>query len=182
MAGCRIWRCTMPSNVSWPKPSTRARWNASSRFGPTTPVVLARASTWRGPHLATNCCLPFTTLAPWLVSEQPLRTAAVAITATSAMVVLTLMERGILTAGPDVRRWAGQAVQLALRGGDHGARHPLPRGVLAGGGGRRPGPRPGQSRGGGRGCRRASCAPAPAPAGATPTGLGPVRGRFRGRP
>src|SRR5215217_8136149 len=132
IAGCSIWRCTMPSNVSWPKPSWRARANASSRFGPVTPVEPARASVWQEPHLATNCCLPLTTFVPESVSWQPPRTAAAASSTTSAPPLL--MERGILTAGPDVRRRARQTVQLAARGRDDRARDAVPRVVLTRGG------------------------------------------------
>src|SRR4051794_9919064 len=134
MAGCRIWRCTMPANESWPKPSIRARWNASSRFGPTTPVVFARASVWQEPHLATNCCLPLTTLVPWLASEQPCSAAAAATSTIPVRTPPVLMERGILTAGPDVRRRARQTLEFALGGRDHGPCHALPGVVLAGGG------------------------------------------------
>src|SRR5215207_807206 len=120
----------MPWKVSWPKPSFRARWNAASRFGPVTPVVPARASVWHEPHLATNCSLPATTFVPESVSEQPLTTAVAA--SSAARTPPLLIERGILTAGPDVGRRERQSVQLAARGGDHGARDAVPRVVLAG--------------------------------------------------
>src|SRR3954469_4073319 len=126
----------MPWNVSWRKQSTRARWKAHPRLGPTTPVVPARASVWQAPHLATNCCLPLTTFVCWLPSEQPPSSAAAVASATSTIGVRTpalLIERGILTAGPDVGRRAGQPVKLPARGRDHRARHAVPRVVLAGG-------------------------------------------------
>src|SRR5262249_37439838 len=37
--------------------------NDSSRLGPTSPLVLARASVWQDPHLATKACLPLISLA-----------------------------------------------------------------------------------------------------------------------
>ena len=41
----------------WPKPSWRARWKASSRFGPVTPVEPARASDVAGAALGDELLL-----------------------------------------------------------------------------------------------------------------------------
>ena len=69
LPGCRIWPRTTPRIASSPQPSARATANASSRFGPTTPFVPARASVWHDPHLATNCCLPLTRSARLLAAR-----------------------------------------------------------------------------------------------------------------
>jgi hypothetical protein len=48
--------------------------NASSRSGPTVPLVPARASVWQAPHLATKARLPairLTLSAPLTELEQP---------------------------------------------------------------------------------------------------------------
>src|SRR5271154_2966585 len=54
---------------------------ASSRLGPTIPLVLARASVWQEPHLATNACLPRIRLGSSvfsLAAEQALVASAIA--------------------------------------------------------------------------------------------------------
>src|SRR5438552_5855780 len=47
------WRMVLSLNPCW-----RSDANASSRFGPTLPVVPASASVWQTPHLATKSCFP----------------------------------------------------------------------------------------------------------------------------
>src|SRR4051812_41277054 len=89
----------MPSKVDSPSPSLRDWRNASSRFGPTTPVALARASVWQEEHLSVNCSLPLTRLGV-LLSAQPESTIAVA---TPPMTTLPL----VMTPHPNGRRGRG---------------------------------------------------------------------------
>src|SRR3954447_15242718 len=78
MLGWRIhWRTT-PSNVPSPRPSLRDWAKAMSRFGPTTPLALARASVWQRAHSWVNSVLPFTRFGPLSRSEQPDRKIAAA--------------------------------------------------------------------------------------------------------
>ncbi len=51
------WRTT-PRTVSRPKPSDSDMRKASSRFGPWTPLLPARLSTWHEPHDLTKAFLP----------------------------------------------------------------------------------------------------------------------------
>src|SRR3954454_21508431 len=88
----------MPSKVLSFIPSTRARWDASSRLGPTTPVVPARASVWQAPHLETNRVLPLITFDPEWVIEQP-ASATAATAAAPAMTTCVRIGRGILPIG-----------------------------------------------------------------------------------
>src|SRR5664279_434042 len=70
--GLRICPSTTPRTESRSSPSARLARKASSRFGPTIPLVLARARVWQEPHLATNACLPRIRLALSApLTEQP---------------------------------------------------------------------------------------------------------------
>src|SRR5205809_472849 len=63
----------MPRTALRWRPSESPARKASSRLGPMMPFVLARASVWQEPHLATNACLPMITLGLLaLLTEHPL--------------------------------------------------------------------------------------------------------------
>src|SRR3954452_960150 len=115
----------MPLNELWPKPVERACWNASSRLGPVTPVVPARLRVWQEPHLATKSCLPATTLSPLSFSWQPEMPTSSAAAATAASPLPLGMRRDRTGSG------GGQAFEAALRRGQHGPRHAVPRVALA---------------------------------------------------
>ena len=61
--GNSTWCSTTPRIVLRSRPSATLARKASSRLGPTMPLVLARASVWQEPHLATKSCLPSIRLA-----------------------------------------------------------------------------------------------------------------------
>src|SRR3954454_19607509 len=88
----------MPSIVDSPMPSVRDRAKASSRFGPTTPVALARASVWQRAHWSVNFSLPLIRFVWGFLPAHADRANAVA---TPAMTTLPLVMRGILTVGGD---------------------------------------------------------------------------------
>src|SRR4051795_765608 len=115
----------MPLNVLWPKPVERACWKASSRLGPVTPVVPARLSVWQEPHLATKSCLPATRLSPLSFSWQPEMPTSSAAAATAASPLPLDIRRDRTGSG------GGQAFEAALRRGEEGPRHAVPRVALA---------------------------------------------------
>src|SRR5215218_1937515 len=115
----------MPLNVLWPKPVERACWNASSRLGPVTPVVPARLRVWQEPHLATKSCLPATTLSPLSFSWQPEMPTSSAAAATAASPLPLGMRPDRTGSG------GGQAFEPAVRRGQQGPRHAIPRIALA---------------------------------------------------
>src|ERR1700722_15334111 len=80
--GFMIWPSTTPLMVFRSRPSATLALKASSRFGPTMPLVAARASVWQEPHFDTNAFLPAIRLAlsEDLTAEQP----AVTSTSTSS--------------------------------------------------------------------------------------------------
>src|SRR3954451_10315121 len=90
----------MPSMVDWPRPSMRDCAKAASRFGPTTPVALARARLWHCAHSWVNFCLPLSRFAWGSLPAQPATANAAA---TPAMTTLPLIMGGILTGGADER-------------------------------------------------------------------------------
>src|SRR5690242_8032816 len=74
--GCRTWSLTIDSNVEFFMPSRRDWANASSRLGPTVPLVPARASVWQEPHRLRKSFLPLTTLACSLDRLHPVAVVA----------------------------------------------------------------------------------------------------------
>src|SRR3954452_20374696 len=68
----------MPWKVLSPRPSLRDWAKAASRFGPTTPGALARASVWQLAQFWLNSSLPATTLVVLSFTWQPPRASTVA--------------------------------------------------------------------------------------------------------
>src|SRR5436305_8139041 len=92
-------------------PSARSWRNASSRFGPTEPWVLAWLSVWQLPHLATNSTFPCTRLVVGCLTAHPPTTnstSAAGRTATRFRRPLSNIERGTLSepGDPMPRRWS----------------------------------------------------------------------------
>src|SRR3954471_3637121 len=122
------WR-TSPRTALWPKPSWTARWRAASRFGPTVPLVPARASSWHEPHFLTNSCLPATRLSLLSLVVQPASATRAAAPALSrATRGAELMRRGTLSSGHR------KLFEAALRGSEDPAGDALPRPAFARGG------------------------------------------------
>ena len=80
-SGLGSWICpsTTPRTVLRSRPSSMLARKASSRFGPTMPLVPAWASVWQEPHFATKAFLPAIRLAlsPPLTLPQPEAASAV---------------------------------------------------------------------------------------------------------
>src|SRR5689334_10047283 len=121
-------------------PAASAAWKAWSRSGPTTPVVPARLSAWHAPHLAMNARLPAIRSGCRLTTPQAgSATASAATAATEPSAFAAAEPSPVMAADPmrsvgGTRRASGsrQAVQLAARGGDHGAGDAVPGPALAG--------------------------------------------------
>src|SRR5437763_8351802 len=81
-------------------PSARSRLKASSRLGPTEPVVLAWASVWQDPHLDTNSTLPRTRLEVGCLTAHPPIASSASAAGSSAhrfRWALSVIERGSLS-------------------------------------------------------------------------------------
>ena len=119
----------MPLNALSPKPEVRACWNASSRFGPVTPVVPARLRVWQEPHLGDEGAVPvdhacrpvsYQLAMPEATSSQR-RARCGAVTPSPVDAAGSYRSGGAAPpppgAGPQGRAAPSRS---ALRGGDHG--------------------------------------------------------------
>src|SRR5437588_11044900 len=132
-----------------PSPSWRSWRKATSRLGPTVPLVPARLRVWQDPRLATNSFLPVTGLSLavlFLIRKQPARAVrlkAAAITSSAARRLAGGMRAGMGRGGPSMRRGTlsgqrpRQRIQPALRRGQNPPGHPIPGEALARGGDQR---------------------------------------------
>src|SRR3954462_12855148 len=124
--GWAICLLSTPSTAFSLIPSARGVRNASSRFGPWVPLVLARASVWQEPHWLTKAVLPLARSA----SLRPHAESTSALAASAAVARTVLRNRckaaGRLAAtgaearqgGPRQRR--GHRRETPPRGSAHG--------------------------------------------------------------